>query len=75
MRSLPMATESDKYTIKTVSRCFQILDFASQQSGPISIQDVCAALSITQTYVQALGDSSELRLYDEDPRPVCIRSR
>lgn len=40
-----MATESDKYTIKTVSRCFQILDFASQQSGPISIQDVCAALS------------------------------
>jgi DNA-binding IclR family transcriptional regulator len=39
-----MATDSDKYNIKTVARCFQILDFASESSGPISIQDVCTAL-------------------------------
>jgi DNA-binding IclR family transcriptional regulator len=39
-----MPTTTGKYTIKTVARCFQILDFASEQSGPISIQDVCVAL-------------------------------
>ena len=39
-----MATETDKYNIKAVARCFQILDFASDQLGPISIQDVCSAL-------------------------------
>ncbi|NLZ76470.1 MAG: IclR family transcriptional regulator [Spirochaetales bacterium] len=40
-----MAPESDKYTIKAASRCFQILDYAVQRNGPISIQDVCTALS------------------------------
>jgi len=39
-----MPIDTDKYNIKTVARCFQILDYASEQSGPISIQDVCAAL-------------------------------
>jgi DNA-binding IclR family transcriptional regulator len=39
-----MSTDTDKYNIKAVARCFQIMDFASEQSGPISIQDVCSAL-------------------------------
>ncbi len=39
-----MANDTDKYNIKTVARCFQILDFAAEQNGPISIQDVCTAL-------------------------------
>ncbi len=39
-----MPNDTDKYNIKAVSRCFQILDFAAEQSGPISIQDVCTAL-------------------------------
>ena len=39
-----MPNDTDKYNIKAVSRCFQILDFAANQNGPISIQDVCAAL-------------------------------
>jgi len=39
-----MPNDTDKYNIKAVSRCFQILDYAAEQSGPISIQDVCTAL-------------------------------
>jgi len=39
-----MSVDTDKYNIKTVARCFQILDYASEQPGPISIQDVCSAL-------------------------------
>ena len=41
-----MATDSDKYNIKSVARCFQILDFASDHSGPISIQEVCIELEV-----------------------------
>ena len=38
--------ETDRYTIKTVERAFQILDFASEQSRPVSIQDIAASLDI-----------------------------
>lgn len=41
-----MDSDPDRYNIKTVERAFQILDFASEQSGPISIQDISSALSI-----------------------------
>lgn len=41
-----MAIESDKYNIKSVARCFQILDFASDHPGPISIQEVCNELDV-----------------------------
>ncbi len=41
---MPTAS-TEKYNIKAVSRCFQILDFASDHAGPISIQDVCAVLN------------------------------
>lgn len=39
-----MPTDNDKYNIKTIARCFQILDYAAEQGRPISIQDVCSAL-------------------------------
>jgi len=35
---------TDKYNIKSVMRCFQILDLAAASDHPISIQDVCEAL-------------------------------
>lgn len=39
-----MPNNTDKYNIKAVSRCFDILNYAAEQNGPISIQDVCVAL-------------------------------
>jgi DNA-binding IclR family transcriptional regulator len=41
-----MDSDSDRYNIKTVERAFQILDFACEQSGPVSIQDIGSALDI-----------------------------
>jgi len=41
-----MAADLDRYTIKTVERAFQILDYASEQSRPVSIQDINVALDI-----------------------------
>jgi DNA-binding IclR family transcriptional regulator len=38
--------EEDKYTIKAVMRCFQILDLAIAKSRPISITDVSEALKV-----------------------------
>ncbi len=38
--------DSEKYTIKSAERCFQILDFAVRNEEPISIQDVCTELDI-----------------------------
>ena len=38
--------EPDRYTIKTVERAFHILDFASEQSRPVSIQDIASSLDI-----------------------------
>lgn len=37
---------SDKYNIKSVMRCFQILDLAASREHPLSIQDVCDSLDI-----------------------------
>lgn len=39
------AEEVDKYNIKTVRRCFQILDLAAL-GQPLTIQDVCAELGV-----------------------------
>lgn len=43
-----MATniDIDRYNIKTVERAFKILDYASEQSRPVSIQDISTALDI-----------------------------
>lgn len=41
-----MTSEADRYNIKTVERAFQILDFASEQSRPVSIQDISSELDI-----------------------------
>lgn len=38
--------ENDKYNIKTVKRCFQILDLAASSSRPLAIQDICMALEV-----------------------------
>ncbi len=38
--------ESDKYNVKAVERCFQVLDLATELEGPLSIQDVCNSLNI-----------------------------
>jgi len=37
---------SDKYNIKTISRCFQILDLASTSPRPVTIQDVCTGIGV-----------------------------
>ena len=58
---------TDKYTIKTVSRCFQILDFASEQGGPISIQDVCVALDTNSNMAFRFCNSPKLRYMVKDP--------
>jgi DNA-binding IclR family transcriptional regulator len=40
-----MKQENDeKYNVKAATRCFEILDYAANQCGPVSIQDVCKAL-------------------------------
>lgn len=36
----------DKYNIKSVMRCFQILDLAASKEHPLSTQDVCDSLDI-----------------------------
>ena len=41
-----MDSDSDRYNIKTVERAFQILDYACDQSGPVSLQDIGSALDI-----------------------------
>ncbi len=38
--------DNDKYSIKTVRRCFQILDLAASSSRPLSIQDICTDLDV-----------------------------
>ena len=38
--------ETEKYQIKSVMRCFQILDLTTSSNHPISIQNVCDALDI-----------------------------
>lgn len=38
--------DNDRYNIKTVSRCFQILDMAAATPRPLAIQDVCAGLGV-----------------------------
>ena len=37
---------NDKYNIKVVERCLQILDLATVTEGPLTIQDVCNELKI-----------------------------
>jgi DNA-binding IclR family transcriptional regulator len=54
-----MATDTDKYNIKTVIRCFQILDFASEHNGPISIPDVCNSLDTNSNMAFRLLNSLE----------------
>ena len=38
--------DNEKYNIKTVKRCFQILDLAASSSRPLSIQDICSGLDV-----------------------------
>lgn len=38
--------DSDKYNVKAVERCFQILDLSIKIDDPLSIQDVCNELEI-----------------------------
>jgi DNA-binding IclR family transcriptional regulator len=38
--------DDDRYTIKAVSRCLQILDMAGSSDHPLSINEVCRALNI-----------------------------
>jgi DNA-binding IclR family transcriptional regulator len=38
--------ENDKYTIKAVSRCLQVLDMAASADHPLSINEVCAGLDM-----------------------------
>jgi DNA-binding IclR family transcriptional regulator len=54
-----METDDDKYNIKTVMRCFQILDLASGHTGPLSITDVCDALGLNSNMTFRLLSSLE----------------
>ncbi|MCH3918487.1 MAG: IclR family transcriptional regulator [Spirochaetia bacterium] len=54
-----MAVDNDKYSIKAVMRCFQILDFAADHNGPISIPDVCTALDTNSNMAFRLLNSLE----------------
>lgn len=38
--------DEDKYTIKAVSRCLQVLDLAGSVEHPLSINEVCSALDM-----------------------------
>lgn len=38
--------DDDRYNIKTIKRCFQILDIAAAMPRPLTIQDVCSSLDI-----------------------------
>lgn len=57
--------DSDKYNIKSVIRCFQILDFAVLHNGPISIPDVCEALDTNSNMAFRLLNSLESTGYME----------
>lgn len=38
--------KNDKYNVKAVERCFQVLDYAIKAVEPFSIQDICSELDI-----------------------------
>jgi len=49
----------EKYNIKSVIRCFQILDLSTIHNGPISIQDVCDSLGTNNNMAFRLLNSLE----------------
>lgn len=63
-----MAEEGDKYNIKVVERCFQILDLAASRHAPISVQDVRIALDVNVNMAFRLLTSIQNAGYmDKDP--------
>jgi DNA-binding IclR family transcriptional regulator len=54
-----MIDDTEKYNIKSVIRCFQILDLATDHNGPISIPDVCTALNTNNNMAFRLLNSLE----------------
>lgn len=56
-------SSEDKYNIKAVSRCFQILDFAASHNGPVFIPDVCKLLDVTSNMAFRLLSTLETSGY------------
>lgn len=41
-----MENDSEKYVIKTIDRCFNILDYVSEQNHPVSLQEITGATGL-----------------------------
>ncbi len=62
-------SESEKYNIKVVERCFRIMDLACRHNGPISIQDVCDELDVNSNMAFRLLSSIQGAGYlDKNPQ-------
>lgn len=62
-------SDNEKYNIKVVERCFQILDLACRHQGPLSIQDVCDELEVNSNMAFRLLSSIQRAGYlDKNPK-------